>query len=77
MTNKRHRVSKRIERLARALCNLSLKKNGYPDNRLHDRVDESWMVFVEDAEHINNIINWTGDALLTGYYTDNELTRWN
>ncbi len=72
-----HKVSKKVERLARVLNFQKLFNCGHCDIEWMDkRVDESWMTFVEEATLLNKMTNQIQDFELSGSYTDEELKRW-
>lgn len=70
------KVTKKIERISRGLAYASLDDIGFPMQKIHDKVDDTWFFYIEDAVKINNIINWTGDHLLHGGYSEEQLKKY-
>lgn len=64
------KVSKRIERLARAIHLHNLHKSGFVGalgyDRAFDKVDECWGYFIDEAKDINENMNMFKDFMLDG-----------
>ena len=72
----RFKVSKKHEKLSRALAQTNLLAIGFPSERIQERVDESWMVYLDQAKAIQLAIDCTLDNELTGFTSLEEIAKW-
>lgn len=70
------KCSKKIEKLARGLGIRELLNINFPMDKISDRIDESWMVYYEEAVTLNKLINSVQDYELDGEFSDEQLQHW-
>lgn len=71
------KVAKKDERLARAMLAHQLWANGFPKDRIYDRVSEAWPGLLEHAKGLNSVVNQIKDYELDGCTTQEEIDRWS
>jgi hypothetical protein len=74
---KRIKVSKKDERMARALAYFRLTSIGFPEDATHERVDVSWMTELEKAKILNKWASTLPDDDLVGSTTQSEIDAWS
>ena len=70
-------VSKRHERLCRALAMENLWNIGFPTEHIMDRVDESWPGYLSESKSLIKLINSIADVELDGQTTKAAIERWS
>lgn len=69
------KVSKKLERLSRAMAYQSYVKNGMLSIRgadyVHDLVEERWSMFLDEAKDLNYYLVLVNDHDLSGFYFEN------
>jgi hypothetical protein len=66
------KVTKKVERMARAMCLRNLIDIGHDMDFADERTDEYWMAYVPDAESLNRYMNAIHDTELVGCFTQEE-----
>ena len=70
------KVSKKDESLARSLLMISLHTQGFPEDRVAERVNEAWPGLLQQAKDINNVARYIQYDLV-GHTTEEEIKRWS
>jgi hypothetical protein len=70
------KVSKKDESLARSLLMIHLFNNGFPEDRIDERVNEAWPGELQHAKDLNSIAR-SIQYDLVGHTTEEEIKRWS
>lgn len=70
------KISKKLERLCRAMAMAHLYHINFPTDRCHERVDESWPGYLPEARDLNLFMLLIQDWQLKGEYTEADMEKW-
>lgn len=72
-----NKISKKLERLCRALAYRHLYQIRFPKNKACYRVDESWPTYLPEAKNLNLAMNLIEDWELDGVYDEDDVEGWS
>ena len=70
------KISKKAEKLARALIAVDLFYIGFPEERVQSRIDEAWSGQLPQAQDVICAMNNIEDFELDGETTQEEIDMW-